>query len=413
MGDLESSNKMPTGVTKIDKIFMHCDITSRVPPDLCRYLSLLLDTQDLRHDEAAVVDCLVRINADLTAQATQNIQTQGGSRPGVSEDSRATRRRSTMASSPVLNEDVAIHLPVLGSIRATGSPKARRILGLEVSPQIKSYGAPNKPLSDFRREETSISSLSTRFVRLTPKSTQSPEFPQRRNSMRSNLERANSLSDAKNLVATVVGGEKPRNTSGVKPNRAEKYLRGVLDIFRGPPAISKTAGLRTTREQRRSAPAGRKLAQFSSRHPPRIYRPAPSNSVHQPYGYHEPFGANKARLPSGKSLPMLHSAFSWESGLQHSRSAGTLGVIEKTPACSAEVQIKEVLLEYVYGKIRTSRGDRLGYSDNEEKGGGESQWLTSLIICLNHISCDTRCKVGISICLFFSWQDLLKLNPTL
>ena len=256
-----------------------------------------------------------------------------------------------------------------------------------------------------------MSSMSGRVITFTPKSTQSPEISLRRNLMRSDLGRTNSLSAANNLVASVVGGEKPRNTSEARPSRAEKCFRGMLDIFQGPAAAPRTAQLRTNRDQTRSAPVGVMLfAQISIRDPLGPHRPSRSNPSGDPYP--EPLGTKVARLPSVTSPPMLHSAFSWEGRLGHLRSTGTLEASEKTPACSAEIQIKEVLLEYVYGKIRACSVDRLRHRDNGEMGEGESQWLTSVITCLNHISFDTRFKVSIYLPLLFL-RESLKLNTAL
>ena len=126
----DSSDRPTSAMADNEKLFAHPDITSRVPPDLYLYSSLLPDTQDLRLNEAAVVELLVRINADLIDQVTQNIQIQGGCKPGISDGSKAALCRSRLASPPVRNDDVAMRLPVLESSRAAGSPKARNILGL-------------------------------------------------------------------------------------------------------------------------------------------------------------------------------------------------------------------------------------------------------------------------------------------
>lgn len=347
-----------------------------------------------------MIECLVWINAGLNAPAASGIIDERD-RFTLSTDNHVAVPQTLPAVAPLRDPEnqslSASPPPQSGNV--TRSPKARRILGIS---QQKSGGIGERSTSIMRRSET-MSSLSTHLMKISPKSrkeprNQSTDVPHRRSSlrsnlMRSNLMRTNSLSGSRNLITALIGEETGgRNEPKLEPGRAEKYLRGVLDVFRHTSGSPKKAERKSDRSQTRSAPAGR-----------RLFAVPPVNPDETDHSNHaglnkqtarRSFAMHEAALVSGIRLPRLHAEFSWEKGLNQSESFESSKTAERPlPSCDSEVQIREVILEYVYGTLRSWKGD----DDDYGNGAGEpsdSPRVSSLVASLHRISFDTRFKVS-------------------
>lgn len=274
-----------------------------------------------------MIEVLLRVNADLNARANAgSVGEDDRIRKSPSNPAAALQHpRSTVVSPPDSGSSTPRRPPLLQSPKVTGSPKARRILGLEAFSQTQSYGGQRESASILRREET-ISTLSTRFARISPKArklplSQSSDALQKLGTTGSNIKRTTSLSGARSLVATLVGGDKTRDTPVIKPGRTEKYLRGILDILQQPFVIPKMDELKTARGQTRSAPAGRKVFAPLPVTPDSRTRKMSRPDHAQSQSYLSPtFRANDPGRRSGLPPPALHSTFTQESGLQCSKS---------------------------------------------------------------------------------------------
>jgi hypothetical protein len=385
-----SSETRKAKIASINEIFSSREITIRVPPGLHQLPPLLTDGQFSNLNETMVVDCLVRINAHLTAHTVEGSEIdelQPRLPAGKADPKRHSFQRFTSFRAKGEAAPSAIPQNSNGS-----SPKARRILGIDTASTTSKGVAQNEPTHPSRdqRRQTQVS-LAPLFQKRSFSHRSLLDVPREQHNS-SDMHRSNSLSGARSLLGALLGTEHREVTPSTRSGRAEKYLRGVMDIFRRKSsrklARSESEHLLDGRVHTRSV----KL----SRAPP-LSRASVDNALlrtRRTHGVPEvPMGRkttetvrNGVASPTGSKAPGLVASFPiGEKPRNVTEAAGAI-----RPASVKAEQIMEVLLEFINHTLFPPSDHAkaaIGFEDIRGKR------LLALIQSLNRILFDTRFKV--------------------
>lgn len=379
-----SSETRKAKLTSIDEIFSSSDITNRVPPGLHRLPPLLTDEQFRNLDEIIVVDCLVRINANLTTQIVADINRDGHQtdpRAGKAKQKRHSLQRYTSFRA---KGDIASSTEERAS--NSDSPKARRILGLDAASTSPKGQLPQESI---RPHESAINSSPALFPQKRSFSYRNLRDISKEQPNRSDMQRSNSLSGARSLFGVLLGTDHRETTPLPKSGRAEKVLRGVMGLF-GPKSSRNHARtdpehLIDGRDHTRSVPSEVKRSGI-----PPTSRASVDTALLRNTQANVPAGRNTTA--TSRHLDATSASASFAHLVQRGNKACTMteGIrTASSPSVMAE-QILEVLLEFINYKLFPTFDHAKAALGPTDVGGKR---LIALIQSLNRISFDTRFKV--------------------
>lgn len=272
------------------------------------------------------------------------------------------------------------------------SPKARRILGMDTATSTSKGKVPQGSTRASREYQHKTQPSTAHLFQTRSPSHNTLLYAANGRDKQPDIQRSNSLSGARSLLATLIGTDLRQPTPSAKSGLTDKYLRGVLDLFRHkssqePPRPDPTHPP-TERQQTRSVPARGKLAATPSK---------PRGSVDNALSYSSRKEHDQERLaPRNMNggtgtetflsvrLPTLFTGFKHSiDGKKDTKGVPTL------PSYVVEEQILEVLLEYINKELSPT----CSQTDSAGSSGARNDRLLALIQSLNHISFDTRFKV--------------------
>lgn len=279
------------------------------------------------------------------------------------------------------------------------SPKARRVLGMDTATSSSKGKVPQGSARPSRDYQHRAQGSATHLFQTRSPSHHTLLYAAKGRDKQPDIHRSNSLSGTRSLIAALIGTDQRQPTPSTKSGRTEKYLRGVVDLFRYKSSRERASpepeSLPTAREQTRSVPAGGKLAAIPSK-----TRGSVDNAILR-FGRKE---HDQDRLASGNmkgssgnmkgsagtgtfmnmTLPALLTGFRYSiDGRNDTKGNATL------PSSVVEEQIMEILLEYTHKKLAPTSGQ----TDSAGVSAARNNRLLALIQSLSYISFDTRFKV--------------------
>jgi hypothetical protein len=385
-----SSETTKAKISSINDIFSSEAITTRIPPHLHRIPPLLTDDQISKLDETSVIDCLVRINAQLTTTAVYGME-KDEQRDECIAGKRNNKRHSLQRFTSFRKHDEHAPPSEIAESHAS-SPKARRVLGMDKATSSSKGKVPQGSTGPSREYLHKTQLSTTHLFQTRSPSHNTLLYAANGRETQPDIQRSNSLSGARSLLATLIGTDQRQPTPSAKSGRTEKYLRGVVDLFRHKssqePPRPDPKHPPTERHHTRSVPARGKLAATPSK---------PRGSVDNALSYSSRKDRDKDRLASRNMngdtgtgtfmsvrLPTLFTGFRLSiDGKKDTKGVPTL------PSSVVEEQILEVLLEYINKELSPT----CIQTESAGSDGARNDRLLALIQSLNHISFDTRFKV--------------------